>query len=60
MPEPARYYDNDSDHLDRYDRRRDTFASDGSMGDDDRYYDQSGGYDGYGREYRPSRPLLVY
>ena len=38
MPEPQRYYDNESENLDRYDRNRDTYGSDGSNGDDDRYY----------------------
>ncbi|RPD75870.1 hypothetical protein L226DRAFT_390984 [Lentinus tigrinus ALCF2SS1-7] len=51
MPDP-RYYDNDSEHLDRYDRHRDTYASDGSMADDDRYYEHGGGYD-YGQYLRP-------
>ena len=49
MPEPVRYYDNDSEHLGRYDRRRDTYASDGSMADDDRYYEHGGGYE-YGEQ----------
>ncbi|KAI0752508.1 hypothetical protein C8Q80DRAFT_1267053 [Daedaleopsis nitida] len=44
MPAPERYYDNDSEHLDRYDRHRDTYGSDGSNGDDDRDYDQGAGY----------------
>lgn len=45
MPDPARYYDNDSEHLDRYDRHRDTYGSDGSNADDDRYYEHGGVYD---------------
>lgn len=44
MPDP-RYYDHDSEGLDRYDRHRDTYASDGSNADDDRYYEHGGGYD---------------
>lgn len=46
-----RYYDNESEH--DYGRgNRDTYGSDSSnVNEDDRYYDQSGGYDGYGREY---------
>ncbi|TFK89235.1 glycosyltransferase family 48 protein, partial [Polyporus arcularius HHB13444] len=68
MPDP-RYYDNDSEHLDRYDRHRETYASDGSNGDDDRYYEQGGGYDYpqpdtdsdvdvYGKQYPPSQESL--
>ncbi|EMD36733.1 glycosyltransferase family 48 protein [Gelatoporia subvermispora B] len=42
----GRYYDNDS--VEHYPGRRDTYASDGSntgLNDDDRYYDNGGGYD---------------
>ena len=47
----ARYFDNDSDH--DYPRgNRDTYGSDSSnVNDDDRYYEHSGPYDVYGREY---------
>ncbi|KAI0767675.1 1,3-beta-glucan synthase [Fomes fomentarius] len=69
MPEPQRYYDNDSEHLDRYDRNRDTYGSDGSNGDEDRYYEERGGYDYphpdtdsdldvYGQKYVPSQESL--
>ncbi|KAM5546011.1 hypothetical protein V8D89_000137 [Ganoderma adspersum] len=66
MPEAHRYYDNDSDNLDRYDRQRDTYASDGSQADDDRYYEQGGTYDYntdsdadvYGQKFVPSTESL--
>ena len=51
MPEPHRYYDHDDEHIDQY-GRRDTYGSDGSNVDDDRYYEHGGGYD-YG-QYQPS------
>ena len=55
-----RYYDNESEH--EYGRgNRDTYGSDSSnVNDDDRYYDQSGGYDVYGREHNPPCCCLVY
>ena len=54
------YYDNESEH--EYGRgNRDTYGSDSSnVNDDDRYYDQSGGYDVYGREHNPPCCRLVY
>lgn len=60
MPEAHRYYDNDSDHLDRYDRQRDTYASDGSQADDDRYFEQGGPYDYSASLFLPNpAPLTV-
>ena len=48
---PAEYNDNDSEQ--DYRNNRDTYGSDSSnINDDDRYYEQSGGYDLYGRECR--------
>lgn len=47
--DPRFYNDNDSEH--DYRNNRDTYGSDSSnINDDDRYYDQSGGYDLYGRK----------
>ena len=47
VPADARYY-NDADSEHDY-RNRDTYGSDSSnINDDDRYYEQSGGYDLYG------------
>ncbi|KAJ8469972.1 hypothetical protein ONZ51_g8642 [Trametes cubensis] len=68
MPEPHRYYDHDDEHIDQY-GRRDTYGSDGSNVDDDRYYEHGGGYDYgqpdtdsdvdvYGQKYVPSQESL--
>nr|QCR99115.1 1,3-beta-D-glucan synthase [Grifola frondosa] len=61
MPEPQRYYDNDSDQIDNY-GRRDTYGSDGSNGgnDDDRYYDHNGAYDPYGPQPDTDSDVDVY
>ncbi|KAL1948262.1 hypothetical protein VTO73DRAFT_12337 [Trametes versicolor] len=68
MPEPHRYYDQEDDHMDQY-GRRDTYGSEGSNLDEDRYYEQGGAYDYaqqdtdsdvdvYGQKYPPSQESL--
>ncbi|KAL7284815.1 hypothetical protein ACG7TL_002125 [Trametes sanguinea] len=68
MPDPHPYYDHDDDHIDQY-GRRDTYGSDGSNVDDDRYYEHGGAYDYaqpdtdsdvdvYGQKYVPSTESL--
>lgn len=56
MPEPHRYYDQEDDHIDQY-GRRDTYGSEGSNLDEDRYYEQGGAYD-YG-EHWPFIPCAL-